>query len=233
MKNLIHFLCIIVCLTLLVSCAGQKSAEVNIVLPMKAKFETKDYKHIYFTNLYVKKDYKVDQVVEIDPNEEIILHLKSQLSNLSDLKVKDFQMDYASITDQNYEKFVKNPDTWKNLNIEDKRSSLIFTGKVEFSNQDASGFFPREITDARTGITRTINIKEDKIEVGLGLDIYVISAETGEILYKENFKETSTFYETRKVTLPMFYVVFDRFEPKLVNILIPFKIKGHRFLITQ
>lgn len=232
MKKTISLLFACILLALLISCAGQKSTEVALVLPMKAKFDIKDYKNVYLTNLYVLKNYQVDQDVDLDPNEEILSYMKNQLSNLSDLHIKEVNIAYQVANDKDYETFVKNPDNWKNLKIDDKKNSLIFTGKVEFTNSDASGFFPREVTDQRTGVRRTITVKEDKIEVGLGLYVYVVSAETGEIVYTEIFKETSTFSETRKVTTPMFYFVFERFAPKIENILISRKIKGTRFLIT-
>jgi len=219
---------LIILFSFLSFCSGQKSSEITIVIPMKPKFDAKNYKYLYITNFPVKKIYNVDKDIYFDPNEEITSRLKNELSNLVDLKIK-----YLEIKNQNneIETLIEDKGYWKNLELEEKESSIIFTGLIEFSNKDATGYFPREVTDARTGISRTINVREERLEVSLGIQVYIISAYSGELLYKENFKETSTFPETNKVSLSMFYILFDKLAPKLFNIIAPYNIKGTRFIV--
>lgn len=230
MKYKIFTIFLIIIYSFLSFCSGQRSTEITIVIPMKAKFDTKNYKYLYLTSFPVKKIYQVDKNISFDPNEEIRSRLKNELSNLSDLKIQDIKINEMN-EPESFEKIIEDKEYWKNLDISDKENSLIFTGLIEFSNKDATGYFPREVTDARTGITRTVNVREQRLEVSLGINIYIISASSGEILYKENFKETSTFAEVSSVSLSMFYILFDKLAPKLFNIVAPYNVKGTRFLL--
>jgi len=234
MRNKIQYLIFTVLgLVLLSNCSGQKSTEVNVIMHLRPKFKIENiYSNIYLINFKVEKDYQVDKDVPIDANEEIITRLKNEFSNLSNLNVKYIKINYED-AGKNFDELVNDKEYWKEIkDIPDKENSIIYTGKIEFSNKDASGFFPHEVTNPQTGATRTVSVREDKIEVSLGVRIYIISAKTGEILYKESFKETATFTDETDVTLPMFYTLYDRFAPKMINTLIPYRIKGTRFLIT-
>mgnify|MGYP005841330169 CR=1 FL=1 len=229
--NVIFLIIGLVLLLIINNCAGQKSTEINVVMHLKPKFKIEKYSYLYLTNFAVMKNYQVDKDVPIDPNQEIITRLKNEYSKLSNLNVKFLNIDFES-TNKNFDDLINDKGYWQNLNIDEKENSLIYTGKIEFENKDASGFFPKEVINPRTGVARTIDVREEKIEVSLGIQLFILSAKTGEILYKETFKETATFSNTADVTLPMFYTLYDRFAPKMFNTIIPYRIRGTRFLIT-
>lgn len=229
--NVVFLIIALGSLLILNNCTGQKNYEINIVMHLKPKFKIEGYPNLYLTNFAVIKNYQVDKDVPIDPNQEIVIRLKNEYSNLSDLNVKIIDINFES-TNKIFDDLINDKDYWQNLNIDEKEKSLIYTGKIEFENKDASGFFPKEVTNPRTGVTRTVDVREQKIEVSLGVQLFILSAQTGEILYKETFKETATFSDTTDVTLPMFYTLYDRFAPKMFNTIIPYRIRGMRFLIN-
>jgi hypothetical protein len=59
----------------------------------------------------------------------------------------------------------------------------------------------------------------------------LIDAQKGEKLFQENFKEEEVYDDVSNVSLPLFYDVFERMTPKIVGILVPYRVAGSRTLM--
>lgn len=205
------------------------SVEVQIMSPLHPKFVANDYDRIYIADFFVSGVNDVDQHVNINVNKEVKETLKSEFRERSSFEIDDLSVQYSSELD--LEKEIGNPDFWKGQQIENRQRAIIVAGVIEFSNHDRGGVVTERVTNPRTGNQRMVQTSRQRIGIVLGVNLYLIDAVTGEKLFQENFKEEQVYADISNVSLPLFYDVFDKISPKIVGILVPYRVGGSRILL--
>lgn len=209
--------------------SGTKSTEVQISAPLRPKYVAKGYKKIYLADLMVGGDHDIDKNVNINVNKEIKETLKSEFKDKSGYEIDDLKIEIDK--SRKPEDILKDPAFWAAQRIDPKEGAMILAGAVDFSNKEKNGLVTEKVTNPRTGIQRDITSSRQRMQLILGFNVYLIDAKTGQKLFSENFREEETYDDVSNVSLPLFYDVFERMTPKIVGILVPYRVAGTRTLL--
>lgn len=221
--SLLFFFCILLDNTI------AKSVEIRIMSPLNPKFVAKGYKRIYLADFYVTGTQDVDKNVNINVNKEVKETLKSEFVDRSAYDIVDLKVEYAPAKAP--EEFLNDPSFWLSQNITDRQGSLILVGAIEFSNHEKGGLVTERVTNPRTGMERDVTTSQDRLQIVLAVNLYLLDAKTGQKLFQEDFKEEEVYNDVSNVSLPLFYDVFDRIAPKVVGVLVPYRVGGSRILL--
>ena len=207
-----------------------KSTDVMISAPLRPKYVAKGYKKLYIADFIVTGVHDIDKNVSINVNKEIKETLKSEFKDKSGYEVEDLKLEFDP---------TKNPDDilkdtaylgWRKT-PSPKRGSMILAGVVDFSNKEKTGMVSERVTNPRTGLQRDVTTSRQRLQLILAVSLYLLDAATGEKMFQENFREEETYDDVSNVNLPLFYDVFERMTPKIVGILVPYRVAGTRTLL--
>ncbi len=211
-----------------VSC-GVKTSEVLISSPLQPKYVAKGYSKIYIADFFVTGVNDIDKNVNVNVNKEIKETLKAEFKDKSGYEVEDLKVEFD--TSKTPDAILKDTAFWSAQEIEDKQNSMILTGSAEFSNHEKSGLISERIRNPQTGYERNVTTSRERLQLVLAINLYLLDANTGDKLFSENFKEEEVYDDVSNVSLPLFYDVFERIAPKIVGVLVPYRVAGSRTLL--
>jgi len=212
-----------------VSCGGSKSSEVRIFAPLKAKFAAKNYKRVYLADFIIYGEHAMDKTINININKEIKETLKSEFKDKSHYEIEDLKIEYAK--DKKPAELLQDSAFWASQKIPAKQETLILTGAVEFSNYAKSGLVTEQVTNPRTGGQRNVTTSRERMQLVMAVDLYLLDAVSGNKLFQETFREEEVYDDVSNVNLSLFYDIFERIAPKIVGVIVPYRITGARILL--
>jgi len=228
-KKAIHFLLLVAACCYWTAC-GSNATEVQISSPLRPKYSAQGYKKIYIADFNVSGQQDVDKNIRFNVDKEIRETLKSEFKDRSGYQIFDLKVNYDK--QKKPEDILKDAQFWSGQDLKDKEESIILTGAVDFSNHQKSGLVTERVTNPQTGTQRDVTSSRDQLQLVLNLDLYLIDAKSGAKLFQEDFKEEQTYDDVTVVSLPLFYDVFERMAPKIVGILVPYRVSGSRLLLA-
>gem|GEM_PF-2960242 len=205
------------------------TTEVQIMAPLRPKYVAKGYRKIYIADFYVTGQQDVDKQVNINVNKEIKETLKAEFVDRSSYEVEELKIEIPA--DRKPEDVLLDPTFWMSIDIKDRDTSLILAGIVEFSNHEKGGLVTERVTNPRTGTQRMMTSSQDRLQLVLGFNLLLIDSKNGEKLFEESFKEEEVYDDISNVSLPLFYDLFERITPKIVGVLVPYRVAGSRTLL--
>jgi hypothetical protein len=208
---------------------AKKSTEVQISAPLRPKFIAKGYKNLYISDFIITGTHDIDKNVNININKEIKETLKSEFKDKSGYEVEDLKVEFDKT--KTPDEILKDPAFWVAQDIGRKEGTMILVGSVDFSNKEKSGLVTERVTNPRTGVQRDVTTTRERLQLILAVNLHLIDAVSGEKLFQENFKEEEVYDDINNVSLPLFYDVFERMTPKIVGILVPYRVAGSRTLL--
>lgn len=227
-KTAYHFLFYSILSLLIFSCSA-KSSEVQISSPLSPKYVAEGYKRIYISDFIISGKHVADTDININVNKEIKETLSSEFNDKSNYEIEYLDTEFDSA--RSPEEILRDASFWTQQDIEDKKESFIISGSVEFSNLPKSSLVTQEVTNPRTGQRRSVTASRQQTQLILEIDFYLIDAESGEKLFQEVFKEEEVYDDVSNVSLPLFYDIFDRIIPKIVGVIVPYRVVGSRILL--
>jgi len=132
------------------------------------------------------------------------------------------------------DRLLQDPEFWRKMG-EEYQQPLIVTGKLEFEDQNRSGFQPTERvvrrSDGRPTLVRGNQYMERK-GYALSADFFFIDSRTGELLHKERFTEEVLYGQDQRVSpLSSYFELMDRLLPNFLGVITPQRIRGTRVLL--
>jgi hypothetical protein len=220
---------VIFVISLFPSAYAKKSTEVQISAPLRPKYVAKGYKKLYICDFIITGTNDVDKVVNININKEIKETLKTEFKDKSGYDIEDLKVEFDKT--KKPDEILKDPAFWMAQDIGKKEGTMILAGAVDFSNKQKSGLVTERVTNPRTGVQRDVTTTKERLQLILGVNLYLIDGTKGEKLFQENFREEEVYDDIDNVSLPLFYDVFERMTPKIVGILVPYRVAGSRTLL--
>jgi hypothetical protein len=196
---------------------------------LRPKYVAKGYRRIYIADFSVSGQQDVDREIHINVNKEIKETLKSEFVDRSAYEVEDLRIEIPP--DRKPEEVLKDPAFWMAMDIKNRENSLILAGAVEFSNHEKGGLMSERVTNPRTGAQRMVTSSRERLQLILGINLLLIEAKNGDKLFEETFKEEEIYDDVSNVSLPLFYDLFERIAPKIVGVLVPYRVAGSRTLL--
>lgn len=130
---------------------------------------------------------------------------------------------------------LQDSDFWRKIG-EEFQNPLIVAGRVNFEEQNRSGFQSEErvVRDPGTNRPRLVRANRylERKGYSLGAEFYYIDGRTGQQIHKEKFVEEVLYgEETKTVPLSAFFELMDRLIPNFLGVISPQKIRGTRVLL--
>lgn len=229
MNRLSVVILVIFIISLFPSAYAKKSTEIQISAPLRPKYVAKGYKKLFICDFIITGTHDVDKVVNININKEIKETLKTEFKDKSGYEVEDLKVEFDKT--KKPDEILKDPAFWMAQDIGKKEGTMILAGSVDFSNKEKSGLVTERVTNPRTGVQRDVTTTKERLQLILGVNLYLLDGTTGEKLFQENFREEEVYDDISNVSLPLFYDVFERMTPKIVGILVPYRVAGSRTLL--
>ncbi|HDZ26479.1 hypothetical protein LCGC14_0517550 [marine sediment metagenome] len=200
------------------SCASNEYWKLRIDVPRKIAFDLDQYNEVVITNFLIKEETK-----GFNLNQELVDYFSFEISQNTKGKVSIKEIIFE-------EEPFKNEAFWKNL-LPDREKAILFTGDVQYTEEIRKAILQKQ--DDRFEdpfVTKKRSLAERRFYT-LNLDLYIIEAKTGKVLYKRNFKESKGF-ENPKQTAPFaFFELIQRVKEKLFRIILGNTSIQERYLI--
>jgi hypothetical protein len=200
------------------SCSSNEYWKLRIDVPRKIAFDLDQYNEVVITNFLIKEETK-----GFNLNQELVDYFSFEISQNTKGKVSIKEIIFE-------EEPFKNEAFWKNL-LPDREKAILFTGDVQYTEEIRKAILQKQ--DDRFEdpfVTKKRSLAERRFYT-LNLDLYIIEAKTGKVLYKRNFKESKGF-EIPKQTAPFaFFELIQRVKEKFFRIILGDTSIQERYLI--
>jgi len=215
-KNKVIF---ILLLFFFVSCSSVNYFRVNLEVPGRPVFDINQFDEIIVTDFFIKQETK-----DFDLNQELVNYFETQMKQNFKAKVSARRV---SLSD---EKLLKDKAFWKNIQP-DSQDTVLFTGTVDYLEEVRKAIVQiKKKADATFQRDKAI---EERRFYTLTLVFYMIDAQTGEILYTKDFKETQGYRNPNQTAAFAFFDLADTVRSKFFsNVLGAVKIQ-QRYLIKD
>ncbi|UCE22106.1 MAG: hypothetical protein JSV46_07815 [Candidatus Aminicenantes bacterium] len=209
----------ILLLLFFVSCSSVNYFKVNLQVPGKPIFDINQFDEIIVTDFFIKKETK-----DFDLNQELVNYFETQMKQNFKAEVSSRRISLST------EEIFKDKDFWKNIQP-DSQETVLFTGTVDY------------LEEVRKAIVQTKKKADDTFQKDkaieerrfytLTLVFYMIDAQTGELLYTKDFKETQGYRNPNQTAAFAFFDLADTVRSKFFsNVLGTVKIQ-QRYLIKD
>ncbi len=209
----------ILILFLFVSCSSVNFFRVNVEVPGKPIFDINQFDEIIVTDFFIKKETK-----GFDLNQELVNYFETQMKQNFRAKVSSRRVSLSN------EELLKDKAFWKNIQP-DSQGTVLFTGTVDY------------IEEVRKAIVQTKKKADDTFQrdqaieerrfYTLTLNFYMIDAQTGEILYTRDFKETQGYRNPNQTAAFAFFDLADTVRSKFFSSVLGTVKIQQRYLIKD
>lgn len=206
--------------------------EVTIEVPVKPKIDISPYKSLMVANFIANRDTHMDLDIEI------VRYLRKMFLRTLELEVAGDEPPTLP-TGLGGESIFEVPDYWTDLGGRFD-ADLIFSGNVNFTNEDRSGYEQIDLRNTYRGRyirdmgyspynTRTIFI--EKTGFYLNLEVHLINGRTGEEIYSDKFYQEIVYNGDGPDDLSVFFMMMDKMAPQITGIMAERKTRVTRYLL--
>ena len=200
------------------SCASSDYWKLRIEVPRKIAFDLDRYNEVVITNFLIKEETK-----GFNLNQELVDYFSFEISQNIKGKVSIKEITFE-------EEPFKNEAFWKNL-LPDRKKAILFTGGVQYTEEIRKAILQKQKERFEDPFVSKKRSLAERRFYTLNLDLYIIEAKTGKVLYKRNFKESKGF-ENPKQTAPFaFFELIQRVKAKFFRNILGATSIQERYLI--
>jgi hypothetical protein len=197
----ISLILIVVSLTLF-SCSSGEHWKLRLEIPGQTKIDLADYERIVITDFLIKEKTKAFNI-----NKEIRDYLSFELEKKADIKVALKKIVVSNITE-----FDK-PDFWKKI-ASDMNKNLYLTGRIEYTEEIRKALIHKDKRRFEDPFPQEARLMQRRFYT-LTLDLYLINAESGKIVYKRTFKESKAYKNPNQTAYFAFFELIQGARDKL------------------
>jgi hypothetical protein len=213
--------------------AAAASVEVSVQLPQRARIDLRGRESLAVAPfLAASREETEDRLGrDVDVQRELARYLHTILRRETDLRILDAGPVEYPVWDLG--RLAGDRDFWRALG-ERTGADLILAGAIDFDVQDRSGYRPEEYISPVDGRTyfRTVLVEEAGFEYDLLLHVY--DGRTGELLYKDNFKDFQIFAEGEGTDpLEGMFRNLAALENRILNVFTTKRVEAARLLFTR
>jgi hypothetical protein len=200
------------------SCATNDYLKLRIEVPRKISFDLDRYNEVVITNFLIKEETK-----DFSLNQELVDYFSFEIRQNIKGKVSIKEITFE-------EEPFKNEDFWKKL-LPDRKKAILFTGGVQYTEEIRKAILQKQNERFEDPFVSKKRSLAERRFYTLNLDLYIIDAKTGKVLYKRNFKESKGF-ENPKQTAPFaFFELIQRVKEKFFRTIFGDTSIQERYLI--
>lgn len=208
-------------LLFLISCAGRDAyRKIKVEIPSYSPLNLEQFNEVAVTNFIVTKE-----PAGIDLNKEISDYFKQEFEKKFQGKVSSRRIPLES------EDLFKKPEFWKSL-IADSGSILWVTGKAQLARETRKAILSKPKSPQDDTLSSQKTIAERNV-FSFDISLYLIKAETGEILWQRDFKETKTYANPKQRPDFAFHDLIHRVKTKLFRPILSEERTQDRYLLMK
>lgn len=219
MKKKIN-LVFLLALVLHFSCASLNYLKLDVELPGISTLSLDQFKEIIIGDFLVEKE-----TAGFDINQELVDFFSAELSRHFKGKIttKDISWEEKDIFQQE--------DFWKTL-LPDPEEVLILAGSVQYSEEIRKAIL-EEYSEETEGFYPTEKGLAQRKFYTLTLNLCLIKAETGEMLYTRDFKESRGYKNPKQTANFAFFDLLETVRGKFFRNVLGEEKLGQRYLISK
>lgn len=205
--------------------------EVKLKLPVKAKLALAGDEKIGIAPFIIGGggEKKNDRASKVDIQSEFQRYLKKQLTKSTKLNVVTVPATRLPGTDM--KALEANRDYWKELGAKTGADYLV-SGIIDFDINDKSGYRTEEYTSPADGRTFYRQVLVESTGFVFDIAIVVFSADTGEKVLEDNFRDFKEFDQRNYDELLGLFENLRSLEAQLVGLFIPQETSASRYVFT-
>ncbi len=200
------------------SCSSGEHLNLRIELPRKPPIPLENYDSFIVTNFMIKGEAQ-----DFDMNKELTDFFSAEFEQELEKKILSEEISFKN------EDMFQNQKYWQDL-FPDQKGSLLFTGKLEYTQEIRKAIKSLQKRQFETPFPEESRIDSRKF-YSLDLQIYIIAAQTGEVLYERNFKESKTYKNPNQTAHFAFVDIIQSVRDKLFRQLLGEEQVQQRYLI--
>ncbi len=205
--------------------------EVKLKLPVKAKLALAGDEKIGIAPFIIGGggERKNDRASKVDIQSEFQRYLKKQLTKSTKLNVVTVPATRLPGTDM--KALEANRDYWKELGAKTGADYLV-SGIIDFDINDKSGYRTEEYTSPADGRTFYRQVLVESTGFVFDIAIVVFSADTGEKVLEDNFRDFKEFDQRNYDELLGLFENLRSLEAQVVGLFIPQETSASRYVFT-
>jgi hypothetical protein len=207
-------------LLLLAGCGGDAYRKIKVDLPAYSPLKLEQYREVAVTNFLITKEF-----AGLDLNKELGAYFKQEFEKKFRGKVSSLP-----VSPDSQDVFQK-PDFWKSQ-ASSRSGLLLVTGAAQLSRETRKAVFDKD-TDPREAARSPQRGISERAIFTLDISLYLIAAETGEILMKKEYKETKTYATPKQRADFAFYDLAQRVRQKLFRPILTEEQTQDRYLLAK
>jgi len=205
-------------LLFLLSCSSGDHLNLKIELPRKPPIPLENYDSLIVTNFMIKGEAQ-----DFDMNKELTDFFSAEFEQELEKKISSGELSF-----QNEDVF-QDQEFWQTI-FPEQRGTLLFTGKLEYTQEIRKAIKSLQKRQFETPFPEESRIDTRKF-YSLDLYIYIIDPQTGEVLYKRNFKESKSYTNPNQTSHFAFIDIIQSVRDKLFRQLLGEEQVQQRYLI--
>jgi hypothetical protein len=206
---------------LLASCAVESVRKIRVEIPDYTEFNLGNYREIVVTDFHVEKGSK-----DFDLNREWIDYIAFELGRAVKCEVDKQALDW------NKEDLPENQAFWKTLKTK-ASPALFLTGNIRYSQEIRKALIDIEKKEVDGPFKQEKKGLTERQIYTLSAEIFLIKAETGEILFRKTYKETRIFPNPNQPFSFAFYELVSLVKQKFFHTILGEENNQDRYLIMR
>jgi len=215
-NRLLLFLLVLI----LASCATSEHFKLRIELPRKTAFSSDPYEEIVITDFIISEERK-----DFDLNKDLKEYFQPELEQNFKKKVslENIALEQVDI--------FKDEEFWKNL-PRDLKKAIYFTGSAQYSSETRKSLLRTERRRHEDPFQSQPRLAQRNFYT-LQIELFLIDAGSGKILYQRKFKETKSFKNPNQTSHFAFFDLVSQVKDKLFRNIFGTVQLQERYLITH
>lgn len=200
------------------SCNAGEEVKLRIELPRKTPIPLDNFDEFIVTNFMIEGEAQ-----DFDMNKELTDFFSAELDQNLEKNISSKEISFDT------EDIFQNNEFWRTL-FPGQSRALLFTGKMEYTQEIRKAIRSVQKRQFETPFPEESRIDSRKF-YSLDLQIFIIEARTGEILYKRNFKESKTYRNPNQTAHFAFIDIIQSVRDKLFRQILGEEQIQQRYLI--
>jgi len=209
----------VLALTVLAACGGSDYRKIRVELPSYSPLHIEQFEQAVFSGFLVGQEN-----AGLDLDKEIVGYFGPEFEKKLHLKVSSQPVALES------EDLFRKPEFWKALSP-GSSGALYVTGKAEMTKETRKTILDAK-TDPNDQMGRQRGIAERTV-FSLSLHLYLIRADSGEVLLDRDFKETKAYSSAKPRADFAFYELAQRVKTKLFRPILSEERMQERYLLLK
>jgi len=194
--------------------------KIQVEIPAPKPVPLDEFKTIAVTDFWIAKS-----VPDLDLNREMRTYWRAEMARQFGKTAVLVETPFEA------EPAFDEPAFWPRL-LSDGKEALLMTGKAQLTQETRKALSEDAMKELDGPFEQGKKLLERKV-VTLEMSLFLLRAETGDVLYKKDFKETKSFENTKQTAAFAFFELLHKVKLKFIRAVLGESRAQDRFLISE